>query len=248
MDSSRLAAALSDLLGLTLAKEVAFDFVKVRQDLATKTLERASPGKFVETFVQCLQQMASGKFDAKPDVDGYLSKKAENETSLPDGLRTCAPRIARAIYTLRNKRNIAHKNPVDANSYDLAFAHQGASWIMAELLRSATGIPMQEAGALIELVQAPVGSLVEEFDGIRLVHADISLKNELLIWLHSHHPQRKEMKDILASMYVHAPGAVRSRLSELRASKHVHGDAKIGYRLTQVGFASAVKEIASLTT
>jgi hypothetical protein len=189
MDEARLAQALSGLLGGTLAQELVGDFVKLRRDCATATLERASSGKFVETFVQCLQYMAKGTYDTKPDVDGYLSKKAENENSLPEGLRICAARVARSMYTLRNKRNIAHKNPVDPNTFDLALAHQCASWITAELLRSATGVSMQEAGALIELIQAPVGTLVEEIDGTRLVHADTSVKGEILILLHSHYPE-----------------------------------------------------------
>ena len=159
MDEARLVQALSGLLGQTLAQELAADFVKLRQDCATATLERASPGKFVEAFVQCLQYVATGKYEAKPDVDAYLSKKAENETCLPEGLRICAARVARSIYTLRNKRNIAHKNPVDPNTFDLALVHQGAAWIMAEFLRNASGVSMQEAGALIELIQAPVARL-----------------------------------------------------------------------------------------
>jgi hypothetical protein len=169
MDETRLVRALAILVSQPLAEELSADFVKLRQDCATATLERTSSGKFVETFVQCLQYMAAGKYDAKPDVDGYLSKKAEFEASLPEGLRICAARLARSIYTFRNKRNIAHKNPVDPNTFDLALAHQGAAWIMAELLRNASGISMQEAGALIELIQAPVGTLVEEIDGVRLV-------------------------------------------------------------------------------
>src|SRR6266568_2633647 len=121
MDEARLARSLSGLLGPKLAGELAADFVKVRQDCATRTLERASPGKFVETFVQGLQQIAAGSYDAKPDVDAYL-RRAENETALPEGLRVCAARVARSIYTLRNKRNIAHKNAVDPNTFDLALA------------------------------------------------------------------------------------------------------------------------------
>jgi len=52
----------------------------------------------------------------------------------PEGLRICATRFARSVYPLRNERNIAHKNPVDPNTFDLALAHQCAAWIMAELL------------------------------------------------------------------------------------------------------------------
>lgn len=248
MDEARLAHALTGLLGQTLAEELTADFVKLRQDCATATLERASPGKIVETFVQCLQQMATGKYDAKPDVDGYLSKRAENETALPEGLRICAVRVARSIYTLRNKRNIAHKNPIDPNTFDLALAHQGAAWIMAELLRNASGVSMQEAGTLIELIQAPVGTLVEEIDGTRLVHADTSVKGEILILLHSHYPERVLVPSILKSLSARSPGSVKNRLGDLRTAKLLHGDGKTGYRLTQAGHAAAVAEIRQLKT
>lgn len=243
MDEGRLSAALAGYLGATLAAELVHDFVKLRHDCSTGTLERASPGKFVETFVQCLQQLANGTYDAKPDVDGYLSKKAENEAQLPEGLRICGTRLARSIYTFRNKRNIAHKNPVDPNRFDLDLAHSGAAWIMAELLRNATGITMYEAGALIELVQAPVGTLVEEIDGVRLVHADTSVRGEILILLHSHFPERVPVPSILATMSARSAGSVKNRLGELRTAKLLHGDGKVGYRLTQAGHQAAVAEI-----
>jgi hypothetical protein len=248
MDETRLGQALAGLLGQALAKELSADFVKLRQDCATATLERASPGKFVETFVQCLQHMATGSYDPKPDVDGYLSKKAENETALPEGLRICAARLARAIYTLRNKRNIAHKNPVDPNTFDLALAHQAAAWIMAELLRNASGISMQDSGALIELIQAPVGTLVEEIDGVRLVHADVSVKGEILILLHSHYPEQVPVPSLLQSMSARSPGSVKNRLGELRTAKLLHGDGRKGYRLTRAGYTAAIAEIRQLQT
>ena len=246
MDEARLAQALTGLLGGKLANEVASDFVKIRRDFATKTLERASPGKFVETFVQCLQQISTGKHDTRPNVDSYLNTRAENEAALPDSLRFCGGRIARAMYTLRNKRNIAHKGEVDPNTIDLAFVHQSAAWIMAEMIRCASGITMEEAGALIELVQAPVGTLVEEIDGIRLVHADVSARVEILILLHSHYPDRVAASDIRQTLNGQTSASVRSRLSKLRNDKLIFGDAKTGYKLTTPGYVAAVAEIERL--
>jgi hypothetical protein len=243
MDEKRLAQSLAGYLDPSLAAALAADFIKIRQDYATKTLERASPGKFVETFVHCLQWIAAGAYAAKPpDVDAYL-KKAEHETKLPDGLRFCGSRIARAIYTQRNKRNIAHKNEIDPNTVDLGFIHHAAAWIMAELIRSATGITMQEAGALIELIQMPVGELVEEIDGTRLVHAEVTVRGEILILLHSHYPARVAVADILSSMSSRSAGSVRNELGRLRAKKLVHGDAQAGYRLTAPGHHAAAQEI-----
>ena len=202
------------MTGNSLAVDLASEFVKIRRDYATKTLERASPGKFVETFVQCLQHIATGKHEADPNVNNYLTTKVEHESGLPDGLRLCGSRIARSIYTLRNKRNIAHKGEVDPNAYDLAFVHQGAAWIMAEMIRNASSITMEEAGALVELVQAPVGTLVEEIDGTRLVHADVSARVKILILLHSSYPNYVAVEDIQTAMNYREATSIRSRLSE----------------------------------
>ncbi len=246
MDEARLADALTGLVGSTLANGLASDFVKIRQDYATKTLERASPGKFVETFVQCLQQISQGSYDDAPNVDSYLNTQVENDAALADGLRVCAGRVARAMYTLRNKRNIAHKGQIDPNTFDLAFVHQAAAWIMAEMIRCATGVTMEEAGALIALVHAPVGSLVEEIDGTRLVHADVSARVEILILLHSHYPDRVLVTDIQTTMRNRSAASVRSRLSELRAEKMIFGDGRTGYRLTSAGYDASVVEIRGL--
>lgn len=247
MDEAMLAQALEREVGASLARELSAHFATIRSDYGTRILERASPGKFVETFVQCLQQMATGKYEAKPNVDDFLNVKVDNLKALPEGLRICGARIARAIYSLRNKRSIAHKNEVDPNTIDLGFAHQGAAWIMAEFLRNASGITMQEAGALIELVQTPVGTLVEEIDGVRLVHANLSVSAELLVLLHSHYPKVVSLPNIMASLRGRSPGSVKNKLIVLRNSKHLHGDNQTGYQLTQAGYAAAIdvlKQIA----
>ncbi len=244
MNEDRLAKALTATpLPTELAAELVEDFIKLRQDCATGTLERASPGKFVESFVQALQYLAKGKFESRPNVDNFLNAKVDNEHSIPEGLRICGARLARSIYALRSKRNIVHKNPIDPNRFDLALAHQGAAWIMAELLRNAAAITMEEAGALIELIQAPVGTLVEEIDGTRIVHANTSVKGEILILLHSNFPDRASQAQILDALSARSDSSVKNRLGEMRTAKLIHGDNKKGFRLTQSGYKAALAEI-----
>jgi hypothetical protein len=96
MDRARLEAALGFMLEPALAASLVGHFLKIREDAATKTLERAVAGKFVETFVQCLQWIVHGKYDAKPAVDQAL-QKMEGYAALPEGLRFCGARTARAI-------------------------------------------------------------------------------------------------------------------------------------------------------
>lgn len=246
MHPDRLASALESRVGPILAKELVVDYLKIREDLATNTLERASPGKFVETVVQCLQQIAYGRFDDKPDVDGFLARKAENEMALPEHIRICVPRIARAIYTLRSKRNIAHKGSVDPNTIDLATAHQNAVWILAELVRHAQGISMQEAGHLLKQLELPVNPLIEEIGDVRLVHADVSVRAELLILLQSYYPEAVPLKRIFESTEHRSTKSVRNQLNALKAEKLVFGDTTTGYRLTRAGYVAAAEQIRRL--
>ena len=242
MDEKRLACAIESLVGDTLAREISADFLKLRCDVATGTLERASAGKFVESFVQCLQTMSGGTHSVTPNVDDYLKNRVENDTTLPDGLRLCGSRVARSIYTMRNKRNIAHKGEIDPNKIDLEFTHYGAAWIMAELVRCASGITMDEAGALIELVRVPVGTLVEEIDGVRMVHAKVSTRMEILLLLHSQHPTPATLTQLI-DWTGKNPKVIRARLSELRKQRLIVGNGNEGFKLTSPGYNTAFGEI-----
>ena len=106
---------------------------------------------------------------------------------------------------------------------------------------------MQEAGALIGLLQAPVGTLVEEIDGTRIVHADVPVRTEVLILLHSYYPDIVPVEAVIKALGRRGAGTVRNRLRDLHAEKLAHGDAKSGYRLTRAGHVAAVSEIQALS-
>jgi hypothetical protein len=187
-------------------------------------------------------------FSGSKDIGNLeAERKAELESKLPEDLRICAARIARAMYALRNKRNVAHKGQIDPNTIDLAFAHHGSSWIMAELLRNATGLSMQEVGELITLVHAHVGPLIEEIDGTHLVLAKVSVRVELLILLQSHYPSVLPVSEILKCLDRRNPRTVKVGIRRLYTEKLAHGTTEDGYRLTQTGHSAAVAEIRKLS-
>lgn len=239
MDKAKLVAALTKSIPSKLANDIVDDFLQLRQDVATATLGRSSGGKIVETMVQILQHLESGKYDAKPDIDKYLTQ-VESKASLDEGLRICAARLARSMYAIRSKRNILHKGSVDPNAYDQRLVLHGAEWLIAELLRLTQGLTMQEAGELIEMVHAPVGSLVEDFGNRRLVLPDLNIEGELLILLHSHYPSYVPVADIKSSLNRRNEGSVSNTLRDLWNRKLLEGSSKDGYRLTQNGFNAAL--------
>lgn len=245
MDKSNLISALDKCIPSQLVHDLVDEFLAIRQDVATNTLGRTAPGKFVETLVQIMQFLDSGEYDAKPSVDEYLRNIESRNVQLDDGLRICAARVGRAMYALRNKRGIAHKG-LDPSSYDLRFLHSAAQWVLAELIRVVSNLSMEEAGKLVEQIQAPIDRLVEDFGKHRLVLKDLPTKKEILVLLHNHYPNTLTTEEIISSLNRRNPKTVRNMLSLLWKQKAIELIKTSGYKLTQRGLSEAVAVIKSL--
>lgn len=241
MDSQALCAALTGSLPANLANDLVNEFIEIRRDVATGTLGRASPGKFVETAVQVLQALESaGKYDIEPKVDSYLRGLESRSSTLPDGLRICAARLDRAMYSLRSKRNIVHKAEINPATYDLHLLYAGAQWVLAELLALATGVSGQEAARLVAEVQLPVGEIVEVIDGRKIVHAHVTVKQEALVLLMTLHPTPISTAELAKSMDRRGAGSVRAAVANLWKDKLVHRDANRKVVLTEAGLRAAI--------
>jgi hypothetical protein len=235
-----LIDALASSCPRPLAEALVNEFMQVRQDVVTGTLGRSAPGKLIETLVQILQHLERGSYDQKPDIDEYLRTLDTRPSKLDDGLRVCAARVARAAYTLRNKRTIAHIGAVDPNTYDLRFLLHAIQWLIAELLRVASSVTMAEAGRLIEQVHQPVGGLIEDYAGRRLVMADLGTREELIVLLHRTYPDPVPLAELLTSLDRRTERAVREGLRRMWQLKTVDGTPQAGFRLTARGFDAAM--------
>lgn len=242
--TEELAKALGNGVPSVLAKELVSDFLTIRQDVASSTLGRSAPGKFVETAVQVLQYLDSGEYDEKPDVDGFLRSIQTRASSLDDGLRICTARVARSMYALRSKRSIAHKGAVDPNRYDLQYLHHAAQWILTEITRSVCGLSMDEAGKLVERIQTPVGGLVEDFGERMIVLADLSTREEILVLLQRRYPEPLTAQQLVDSIDRRTRKTVTNARRSLWRDKLIEGDPKTGYRLTRLGLREAIAVIA----
>jgi len=239
MNPGNLIDALSSQLDNSLAIDIVNEFIAIRIDCSTGTLERAAPGKFIETVVQVLQYLETGNYDEKPSVDQYLKNLESKQTVLSDDLRICCSRIARSCYTLRNKRNIAHKGGVNPSIYDLRYLYAGAQWILSELIRSIVTQDMNTAGRIIDFIQIPISSLVEDFGDRKLVYGSFTVEEEALVLLHSYFPDFVELKVIQLSLDRRSKSAISNSLKNLWIKKLIHRDSH-GYRLTQVGYQQAI--------
>ena len=241
MNKEALVKALAKKLPQQLCEDLVTEFVEIRQDVATNTLGRSPSGKFIETIVQLMEFLETGKYPVKPDIEQYLKNVESRASSLDDGLRICGARIARGMYALRSKRNILHKGNVDPNSYDLHFLLHGAQWLLAELLRNISGLTMQESGQLVNMVHAPVGELVDDTGFRRLIHHVGEATDEIVILLHSYYGTITTLETIKKSLNRRDDKQVRNALGSLLRRKLIDGSAKEGYVLTKPGFNQAIE-------
>ncbi len=243
INSDELIQNLSTKLPDELAKDLVNSFIQLRHDTATETLEKSSPGKFVETVVQVLQFLDESKYDKSPKVDNYLKNLESQSTNLPDDLRITLARVARASYTLRNKRSIAHKGEVDPNIYDLRFLFSASQWILSELIRQVLSKDMKTAGKIIELIQTTISPIVEDFGGRRLVLKVGTAEEELLTLLFHYFPEYVSVSQINIDMNRRAKSTVSNVLSSAYRKRYIEGNRQKGFKLTAIGYSVAMSSM-----
>lgn len=241
MSGNQLILELKKYINAHLAKDLVDEFINIKNECKTETLGKASVGKFIETVVQLLQCLEIGRYDKKPNVDAYLQiLESRSASNIDDDLRIVCTRIARAAYTLRNKRNIVHKGSVDPNIYDLRYIFASAQWILSEIIRQVMKTDMKTAGELIEYIQIPMYSVIEDLGERKLIFGNFTVNEELLVLLNSYYPSYVSRDSIKKSLDRRSNSSITNSLSKLWKDKLIHRNGS-EYKLTQVGFKEAVK-------
>ncbi len=248
INSNELIQKLSTKLPDELATDLVNSFIQLKRDLATETLERSSPGKFVETVVQVLQYIDENEYHENNKVDNYLRNLESQSNNLPDDLRITLARVARASYTLRNKRSIAHKGKIAPNMYDLRFLFSASQWILSELVRQILSSEMDIAGKIIELIQIPVSPVVEDFEERRLVLLVGTAEDELLTLLRHYFPEYVSLSQIIMDMNRRARSTVSNVISSTYRKRYIEGNKRKGFKLTTKGYGIAMKCVQKAAT
>lgn len=241
MTPSELIEELSKHIPVELASDLVNYFVQIKSDLSTEVLERPAPGKFIETVVQILQYLENGHYENNPKVDAYLKNLESRSSNLPDNLRITLARVARSSYTLRNKRSIAHKGEVNPNIYDLRYLYSTSQWILSELVRHLLISDVNTACNLIDFIQVPVITLVEDFGDRRLVLKVCTAEEELLTLLFHYFPIPVLSSQIQKDMNRRPKSTVYNTISTTYRKRFIEGSKQLGYKLTALGYKQAIK-------
>lgn len=249
MTPSELISELKKHLPDGLAADLVNQFMSIRMDVATGTLERSAPGKFVETMVQVLQYLASGSYNKSfksGEVDDFLKNTESRPINLPQDLKIVLTRVARGMYSLRSKRGIVHKGVINPNIYDLRYLYSAAQWALCEITRHALSTDIDTAGKLVEFIQVPASSLVEDFGDKRLVLRIGTAEEELLTLLFHYYPVPQLTSQLYKDMDRRAQSTVSNAITATHRRRLIEGNQKTGYKLTTLGYQHAV-ELAKKT-
>jgi len=253
MTPQELIGELKEHLPVELAEDLVNQFMSIRMDVATETLERAAPGKFVETVVQVLQYLESGTYSKSfrgGEVEDFLKNTEARLVNLPQDLKIVVTRVTRGMYSLRSKRSIVHKGTIDPNIFDLRYLYSTAQWVLSEIIRHVLSTDVDTAGKLVEFIQVPASSIVEDFGDKRLVLRAGTAVEELLTLLLHYYPVPASVAQLHRDMDRRASSTVSHIIAAAYMKRLIEGNRKTGYKLTALGYQRAlelVKKVAMLS-
>lgn len=206
-------------------------------------------GKFVEVILRVLEhesKMPLTPFGTSIKNMGDRLRNFENATAANDSVRFHIPRVANAIYNIRNKRGVGHVGAdVNPNLADSTIVASGSDWIVAELVRVHYKCSLEEAQAVVDgLVQRKI-PLVHDIGGVKRVLNPRLTYGEKTLLLLAPHPMGVPEKTLLEWVeHSHATTYRRDVLRALHKQKlieHAKGHCTIlppGLRLVEAKYES----------
>lgn len=148
-------------------------------------------GKICEIVYTILKGYTSGAYASAPSKPSNMVsactalESAGSQFSRP--VRIQIPRVLIALYELRNNRAIGHvSGDLDPNHMDAEFFLRGCKWVMGELIRLFTSVPVDEAREILEEVTARTLPVVwETGSGKKLLNPKLPTPEKALVLAYS---------------------------------------------------------------
>jgi hypothetical protein len=150
-------------------------------------------GRFCEVAYTIIHGMITDNYADSPQKPGNFVGACRALEALPPvstgdrSLRILIPRLLPALYEVRNNRNVGHVGgDVVPNKMDATLVREGATWVIAELIRIAHGVTTSDAQDAVDALVERAHPLVWEVDGVKRVLApSMRMGDRVLVLLYS---------------------------------------------------------------
>ena len=202
---------LSKKIHPDIVKELLKEYEDVQNDFSANDNIKilASSGRFVEVVLAAISYINDKNLLDLNNID--VEKLYNKMRNLPrsksgedDLLYLEIPRVARAIYTIRNKKRGAHRKNLDPIIQDRIFIKYSTDWIISSLIfLFHTRSDEEIQGIINNLVQKKI-SLIEEFeDGGMMILKKLTFVQKLLVILYKQNKmiKREKLKELSQPTY-----------------------------------------------
>ena len=230
MSQKLLMLKFQKIFGNSFAKELLFEFEKSKSTYwlgdTTKGLLHAA--KFSEICIACLKKVSEpsittdlnkikfGKF--YNDLQNLPKPSAKEEI-----LYSVIPQVLKAIYTIRNKKRVAHIKMTNADSIDLEFAITSCNWVMSQLIIIYLTLSLEDTINLTSSIMERKIPTIEKFeDGeIMILKRGLKFKEALLLVLYQF-PKRMNRQELNLILKPKKSSYISTYLNGLYNEKLIH--------------------------
>jgi hypothetical protein len=188
-------------------------------------------GQFVEAVRRVIEFELQGKQYTPLDRpisrfnEGVLQQyeRADGDESF----RMLIPRVLRGVYEVRNKRGGGHLAGVSPNTMDATLVLGNVKWVLAELVRLASGLPPEQRQKLVDdIVERKLDILWKHGEITRVLDTGLTANEQVLVLLYDRAPQTVE--ELRRTIEYKNPTRFRQLLGKLHDSRliEVLGDDK----------------------
>lgn len=227
-------------------ENILLEYNKMRLDYASNDLESAAlhGGKFCEHFGNLLLIIFGVTAKDRPELGEILNQieklsNDQNFQNLDISIRLTIPRMLKAAYELRSRRNFLHVDKdININLIDSSTLLKMCSWILSELIRIYYTGDMKAAGELIDTAITSEMPFIDDFRGKKIVFAKgFSVAEKALVLLASLKTEFK-VDTLCEWLLPFSKNHVLTALRQLRDRGLIHYDNDYT-KITPLGLAEA---------
>jgi len=230
MSQKILLLEFQKVFGNSFAKELLFEFEKSKSTYwlgdITKGLLHAA--RFSEICIACLKKVS------EPSINIDLNKikfgkfyndlqKIPKPSAKEEILYSVIPQVLKAIFTIRNKKRVAHIKMTNADSIDLEFVITSCNWVMSQLIIIFLFLSLEDTINLTNSIMERKIPTIEKFeDGeIMILKKDLKFKEELLLVLYQF-PKRMTRQELNIILKPKKSSYISTYLTGLYEEKLIH--------------------------
>lgn len=152
-------------------------------------------GQFIEVSYRMIEFQLTANYtpiaNKLPNFNERILIAWENYGSTYDEVyRIIIPRCLYAMYCLRNKRGMIHKNHIDPNKMDATILLNDTKWILAEFFRLSSTLSFEETESIMDSIMCKESLLIWDTGSVlRVLDTKMSCADKVLCLLYMRNSQ-----------------------------------------------------------